>query len=237
MDGLRRLFQNFEQRVGGLLHHAGGGEDEDALGRLGGEVVGALDEGAHLAELDQQLGRVGRNDEHIGVGLDQDAGVFLVGLAQVFAGEDRCGHMLFQIGGRGDADAVGAVAAEAGEGLAVGPQVTGLALALDGHGEHEGEGIFACAGRAGEDERVGQAAGGDGGAQRFDGRGVAEEVVEVGGKGGGRRHDGGVREWLVSLGPIPAGVRSLNGLRSSIKPLSGPQSCIAAPDWNATESA
>ncbi len=56
--------------------------------------------------------------------------------------------------------------------------VAGLALALDGHGEHEGEGVFAGSGGAAEEERVGQAAGGDGGAEVLDGGGVAEEVVE-----------------------------------------------------------
>ena len=95
---------------------------------------------------------------------------------------DGGGDLLFEVGGGGDAGAVGAVAAEAGQGLAVGPEIAGLALALDGHGEHEGEGVFAGAGGAGEDERVGQAAGGDGGTERFDGGGVAEEFVEVGGE-------------------------------------------------------
>ncbi len=165
MDGGGRLFEDFEQGVGGLLHHVGGGEDEDAARGLGGEVVGALDEGADLAELDEELGRVGREDEDVGVGLDEDAGLFLVGLAEVFAGEDGGGDLVFEVGGGGDAGAVGAVAAEAGEGLAVGPEVAGLALALDGHGEHEGEGVFAGAGGAGEDDGVGQAAGGDGGAE------------------------------------------------------------------------
>ena len=63
-------------------------------------------------------------------------------------------------------------------------QFAGLALALDGHGEHEGEGVFACSGGAGEDEGVGKATGGDGGAEVLDCGGVAEEVVE----GIGLRH-------------------------------------------------
>jgi hypothetical protein len=121
------------------------------------------------------------------VGLDEDAGLFLVGLAEVFAGEDGGGDVVFEVGGGGDAGAVAAVAAEGGEGLAVGPEVAGLALALDGHGEHEGEGVLAGSGGAGEDDGVGQAAGGDGGAQVLDGVGVAEELVEVGGQGGHMR--------------------------------------------------
>ncbi len=180
----RRLFEDLEQRVGGLLHHVGGGEDEDAAGRFGGEVVGALDEGADLAELDEELRRVGREDEDVGVGLDEDASLLFVGLAEVFAGDDSGGNLLFEIGGGGDADAVFTVTAEAGEGLAVGPEIAGLALALDGHGEQEGEGVFACSGGAGEDDGVGEAAGGDGGAQALDCGGIAEELVEVGGEGG-----------------------------------------------------
>ena len=66
-----------------------------------------------------------------------------------------------------------------------GPELAGLAFALYGHGEHEGQGIFSCALRAGEDERVGETAGGDGGAESLDGVGVAEEVHERGREGGG----------------------------------------------------
>jgi hypothetical protein len=62
--------------------------------------------------------------------------------------------------------------------LTVGPQVAGLALALDGHGEHEGEGVFASSSGAAEEEGMREAAGGDGGAEVLDGGGVAEEVVE-----------------------------------------------------------
>src|SRR5208283_2363678 len=180
VDGVRRLLQNLEQRVGGLLHHAGGGEDEDLVRGLAGQVMSALDEGAYLAELDEELGRVGRQDEDVGVRLDEDAGLFLVGLAQVFAGEDGGGDLFFEVGGTGDAGAVGTFAAEAGEGLAGGRELAGLALALDGHGKHEGEGVLPRSGWAGEDERVRQATGRDAGAQRCHGRLVAEELVEAG---------------------------------------------------------
>ena len=86
VDGVRRLLEDLEQGVGGLLHHAGGGEDEDLARRLAGQVVRALDEGADLAELDEELGRVGRQDEDVRVGLDEDAGLFLVGLTELLAG-------------------------------------------------------------------------------------------------------------------------------------------------------
>jgi hypothetical protein len=75
-----------------------------------------------------------------------------------------------------------ACAAETGEGLGVGRELAGLSFTLDGHGEHEGEGVLSCPGGAGEDERVGKAAGTDGGAEALDGGSVAEEVVEAGGE-------------------------------------------------------
>ena len=54
-------------------------------------VVGHVDRLADLAELDEQLRRVGRNDEHVGVGLDEDARLALVGVAHVVAGGDGFG--------------------------------------------------------------------------------------------------------------------------------------------------
>ena len=185
-----RLLEDLEEGVGGLLHEVGGGEDEDLAWGLAGEVVGALDEGADLAEFDEELRGVGRDDEDVGVGLNEDAGVLLVGLAELFAGGDGFVDLFFEVGGGGDAGAVVADTAEAGEGLAVGPEISaGLALALDGHGEHEGEGVFSCSAGSGEDEGVGEAAGGDGGAKVLDGGGVAEEVVEGGGQSGWCSHD------------------------------------------------
>ncbi len=60
-------------------------------------VVGDVNRLADLAQLDEQLRRVGRNDEHVGVGLDEDAGLALVGLAQVVAGGDGLGHQRFEV--------------------------------------------------------------------------------------------------------------------------------------------
>jgi hypothetical protein len=51
--------------------------------------------------------------------------------------------------------------------------IAGLALAFDGHGEHEREGVFAGSCGTREEERVGKTARGDGGAELLDGGGVA----------------------------------------------------------------
>ena len=113
---LGRLFEDFEQRVGGLFHECRRGEDgEGARGLDRGTVVGDVDHLADLADLDEQLRRVGRDDEHVGVGLDEDAGLALVGVAHVVAGCDGFGDQGFKIGGGGDAGAVGALAAEVGQ--------------------------------------------------------------------------------------------------------------------------
>jgi len=50
--------------------------------------MSALDERANLAKLDEELGRVWRQDEDVWVGLDEDARLFFVSLAEVFAGKD-----------------------------------------------------------------------------------------------------------------------------------------------------
>ena len=116
-----RLFEDLEKAVGGLLHEGRGGEDgEGARGLDGRSVVGGVDDLADLAELDEQLRRVGRNDEHVGVGLDEDASVALVGLAKVFAGGDGLGYALLEVGSAGDAEAVAAAAAEVGQVVGLG---------------------------------------------------------------------------------------------------------------------
>ena len=79
-----------------------------------GSVVRAVDQGADLAELDEQLGRIGWDDEDVGVRLDEDAGLFLVDLAHLFAGGDGLFDFGLEVGAFGDAKAVVAVAAEAG---------------------------------------------------------------------------------------------------------------------------
>ena len=184
VDGRGRLLEDLEEGVRGLLHERGGREDEDTARCFGGLEVRALDDGTDLTELDEELRRIGRDDEDVGVRLDKDAGVFLIGFAEVFAGGDGFGDAGGEVGGGADAGAVGTGAAEVGEGLTVGPEVAWLAEALEGHGEHEGEGVFAGSARAGEDEGVWETAGGDSGAEGFDDGGVADEVGEGGRKDG-----------------------------------------------------
>src|SRR5580658_2752657 len=116
--------------------------------------------------------------------LNEDARVLLIGLAEFFADGHRLVDLVFEVGGGGDAGAVVADAAEGGQGLAVGPEVAGLAFALNGHGEHEGERVLSRSAGAGEDEGVGKAAGGNGSAEVLDGGAVAQKVIEGGGKGG-----------------------------------------------------
>lgn len=119
VDGGGRFLEDLEEGVGGLLHHVGGGEDEDLAWGFAGERVGAVDEGADLAEFDKELRRVGRDDEDVGVRLDEDAGVFFVGFAELFADGYGFVDLVVEVEGGGDAGAVVADAAEAGEGLAV----------------------------------------------------------------------------------------------------------------------
>ena len=184
VDVGRRFFQHLEERVGGFLHEGGCGDEEDPGGGFYRQALGAVDQGADLAELDEELGRIGGDDEDVGVGLDEDAGVLLVGLAHLFAGGDGFFYPCFQIRALDYAGAVAADAAEAGELAAGGVGFAGLALALQGHGQEEGEGVFACTAGAEEDERVRQAAGGDGSAEAVDCGAVAGEVI----KGGGEWH-------------------------------------------------
>ena len=106
---------SFKQAVGRFLHELRAGEDgECALGLDGRPVIGHVNRLPHLAQLDEQLRRVRRDDEHVGVGLDQDAGLALVGVAQFVAGRHGLLHALFQVGCLGNARAVGADAAEVG---------------------------------------------------------------------------------------------------------------------------
>jgi len=73
-----------------------------------------VDDLADLAELDEQLRRSGGTMRTSG-GLDEDAGLALVGFAEAFAGFDGFSHAGFKVGGIGDAEAVGAEAAEVGQ--------------------------------------------------------------------------------------------------------------------------
>jgi hypothetical protein len=73
-----------------------------------------VDDLADLADFDEVLRRVGRDDEDVGVGLDEDAGFALVGFAEVVAGAERLRRCGFEVGGFADAFAVAADAAVVG---------------------------------------------------------------------------------------------------------------------------
>jgi hypothetical protein len=73
-----------------------------------------VDDLADLADFDEVLRRVGRDDEDVGVGLDEDAGFALVGFAEVVAGGEGFGDAGFEVGGLADALAVAADAAVVG---------------------------------------------------------------------------------------------------------------------------
>ena len=167
------FFEDFEEGVGGFLHEGGAGEDGEGTAGFGGDAVDFAGQDADLADFDEELRRVGGNDEDVGVGLDEDAGVALVGVAHVFAGGDGFGYAGVEVAGLADAGAVGTDAAEVGEAVGV-----CWCEAVGGLGEHDGEGVFAGAAGSGEDERMREALGGDGFAQVADGGFVAEEVAE-----------------------------------------------------------
>ena len=123
---------------------------------------------ADLAELDEELWGVGGNDENVGVSLDEDARFFFVGFAEVVAGGDGFGNAIVEVGGVADAGAVAALAAEVGETV----RFSGV-KAVHGLGQHEGQRVFPCAARAGQDERVGKAARAHGFAEVGDGGRIA----------------------------------------------------------------
>ncbi len=94
-------------------------------------------------------GGIGRNDQHVGMRLDEDARFALVGIAQVLARLDGLGKALLQRVGLGDANAVGAMAAEIGQAVGDGPLQTVHRLR-----NHLSQRELARALRAGEDHRV-----------------------------------------------------------------------------------
>ena len=68
--------------------------------RAGG--IGRVNDLPHLAELDEQLRRIGWDDEHVGVCLDKNSSLALVGLAQIFARRHGIGYTRIQVGRLGD---------------------------------------------------------------------------------------------------------------------------------------
>jgi len=169
------LFEDFKEGVGRLAHEGGGGEDgERAFGLDRRPVVGDVDDLADLADLDEQLRRVGGDDEDVGVGLDEDAGLALVGLAQVFACFDGLGYKNVQVGRITDAEAVAAFTAEVGQTIAF-----SWVEAVDGLSQHQGQRIFARSARPGQDQRVGKSPGADALAKMGDGGRVAEKILKA----------------------------------------------------------
>ena len=128
----------------------------------------------HLAEFDHELGRVGRNDEDVGMGLHEDARLALVGVAHVVAGGNGLGDERVEVGGGSDARAIAANAAEVGQAIGF----SGVE-AVDCLGQHEGERVFARAARPGEDHGMGKTAGSHAFAQVRDGGRVAEEILKA----------------------------------------------------------
>ena len=89
--------ENFEQRVRGLLHEGRTGENVDAFASLSRTVVNCFDYLANLIDLDHQLRRIGRDDEDVGVGLNEEPGFFFVRVTQIFASLDGFGEACVKI--------------------------------------------------------------------------------------------------------------------------------------------
>ena len=145
---------------------------------------------ADLAELDEQLRRVGRNDEYVGVRLDQDAGFPFVGFAQAFARFNGFGHALFKVGGIADAGAVGADAAKIRQTVGFG----GLE-AIERAGQHQGKCVFAGAAWSGKDERMRKPLGSDALAQMRDSLRTAKKILKA--------HELSLEHRLVGVSPQP----------------------------------
>ena len=96
-----------------------------------------------------QLRRVGRHNQHVGVRLDQDARLALVGFAQAVAGFHSFGHALFEVGRGADAPAIRAGAAKIRQ-----PVRLRRVQAVEGLGEHQGKRVFARPARSGKDQRM-----------------------------------------------------------------------------------
>ena len=79
------FFQYLQQRVSRFLHERGAGEDIDGALRFRRHAVNLADDRAHLSQLDEELWRIGRNYQYIGVRLNEDARLLFVDFAQVVA--------------------------------------------------------------------------------------------------------------------------------------------------------
>ena len=114
---LRRLFQNFEQRIRRLFHECRVGENINSLPRLRRAVINGLNHPPHLIHFDHHLRRVGRDDQHIRMSLHEKARLFLVSLAQTFTRLHRFRKPRIEIGSLRNAQAVRASPAKIGQAI------------------------------------------------------------------------------------------------------------------------
>ena len=126
-----------------------------------------------LVHLDHHLRRIGRDDEHVGVGLDENARFLLVGLAQALAGLDGGGAAGFQVVGFGDAHAIAAASAEIGE------PARRRRKAIHRLGQHLRQGVLAGTVGPGEDDGVGKAVARQHAAQAVNDLAIAVKLVET----------------------------------------------------------
>ena len=145
MNVVRRLFQKLQQRVGGLFHEVASRQNEDLAWPLCWQILRTLDHFSDLSQLDEQLRGIRRDDENIRMLLDQHTSLLLIRLPQPLASLNSRIDQALQVNGCADASAVPAYAAVARKRLSGGPHLSWLPLALHGHGEHEREGVLACA--------------------------------------------------------------------------------------------
>ena len=106
--------------------------------------------------------------------LDEEPGLFLVRVAQIFASLDGFGETRVEVFGLRDARAVRAASAEIGQ--AVGASCNGLLQAVHGAGEHQSERVLARSVRTGKNDRMRKAFARQHLAQAMDGFRVADEI-------------------------------------------------------------
>jgi len=137
----------------------------------------------NLVDLDHQLRWIGRDDEHVGVSLDEQPGFLLVRVAQIFASLDGFGEAGVEVFGLSDASAVRAASAEIGQAVAVSRR---LLQAVHRAGEHQSERVLARSVRAGKNDGVRKAVARQHLAQPMDGFRVAHEFRKWHKKASGR---------------------------------------------------
>src|SRR6187402_1610790 len=108
--------------------------------------------------------------------LDENARLFFIRLAHLFAGCDGGIDEGLKISGFGDAHAVVADTAKARQRLPVGPHLARLTLTVQRLRHHDGKAVFSRTCGAAEDERVGKAPCSDGRPQILDCLIIAYEI-------------------------------------------------------------